>query len=140
MWDSAMAENGMLKLGKVTDFQCHMLEHAVGAYTNCNHGQGLAIIHPAFYRHYLPEGIEKLAKMARNVWGIAETDEALAAKAGIEALEAFIKEIGLPAHWNEIGVTDEGILRESAYATILTAGCCKRFSHEELFEVLKETM
>lgn len=140
MWDSAMAENGMLKLGKVTDFQCHMLEHAVGAYTNCNHGQGLAIIHPAFYRHYLPEGIEKLAKMARNVWGVAETDEALAAKAGIEALEAFIKEIGLPAHWNEIGVTDEGILRESAYATILTAGCCKRFSHEELFEVLKETM
>jgi Uncharacterized oxidoreductases, Fe-dependent alcohol dehydrogenase family len=140
MWDSAMAENGMLKLGKVTDFQCHMLEHAVGAYTNCNHGQGLAIIHPALYRHYLPEGIEKLAKMARNVWGVAETDDALAAKAGIEALEAFIKEIGLPAHWNEIGVTDEGILRESAYATILPAGCCKRFSHEELFEVLKETM
>ena len=34
MWDSAMAENGMLKLGKVTDFQCHMLEHAVGAYTD----------------------------------------------------------------------------------------------------------
>ena len=86
MWDSAMAENGMLKLGKVTDFQCHMLEHAVGAYTNCNHGQGLAIIHPALYRHYLPEGIEKLAKMARNVWGVAETDDALAAKAGIEAL------------------------------------------------------
>lgn len=140
MWDSAMAENGMLKLGKVTDFQCHMLEHAVGAYTNCNHGQGLAIIHPALYRHYLPEGIEKLAKMARNVWGVAETDDTLAAKAGIEALEAFIKEIGLPAHWNEIGVTDEGILRESAYATILPAGCCKRFSHEELFEVLKETM
>ena len=53
MWDSAMAENGMLKLGKMTDFQCHMIEHAVGAYTDCNHGQGLAVIHPALYRHYL---------------------------------------------------------------------------------------
>lgn len=140
MWDSSMAENGMLKLGKVTDFQCHMLEHAVGAYTDCNHGQGLAIIHPALYRHYLPEGAEKLAKMARNVWGIDEEDDAMAAIAGIDALEAFIKEIGLPTRWNEIGVTDEGILRKSADATILTAGCCKRFTHEELFDVLKETL
>lgn len=140
MWDSAMAENSMLKLGKVTDFQCHMLEHAVGAYTDCNHGQGLAIIHPALYRHYLPEGTEKLAKMARNVWGIAEEDDAMAAIAGIDALEAFIKEIGLPTRWNEIDVTNEGILRKSADATILTAGCCKRFTHEELFDVLKETM
>lgn len=140
MWDSAMAENSMLKLGKVTDFQCHMLEHAVGAYTDCNHGQGLAIIHPALYRHYLPEGTKKLAKMARNVWGIAEEDDAMAAIAGIDALEAFIKEIGLPTRWNEIDVTNEGILRKSADATILTAGCCKRFTHEELFDVLKETM
>lgn len=140
MWDSAMAENSMLKLGKVTDFQCHMLEHAVGAYTDCNHGQGLAIIHPTLYRHYLPEGTEKLAKMARKVWGIIEEDDAIAAKAGIDALESFIKEIGLPTSWNEIGVTDEEILRKSADATVLTAGCCKRFTHDELFDVLKETM
>lgn len=140
MWDSAMAENSMLKLGKVTDFQCHMLEHAVGAYTDCNHGQGLAIIHPTLYRHYLPEGTDKLAKMARNVWGISDEDDTIAAKAGIDALESFIKEIGLPTHWNEIGVTDEEILRKSADATALTAGCCKRFTHDELFDVLKETM
>lgn len=140
MWDSAMAENSMLKLGKVTDFQCHMLEHAVGAYTDCNHGQGLAIIHPALYRHYLPEGTEKLAKMARNVWGVAEDDDILAAKAGIDALESFIKEIGLPARWNEIGVTDEEILKKSADSAVLTPGCCKRFTHEELFDVLKKTM
>lgn len=140
MWDSAMAENSMLKLGKVTDFQCHMLEHAVGAYTDCNHGQGLAIIQPALYRHYLPEGTEKLAKMARSVWGITEANDAIAAKAGIDVLESFIKEIGLPTHWNEIGVTDEEILRKSADATVLTAGCCKRFTHDQLFDVLKETM
>lgn len=140
IWDSAMAENGMLKLGKVTDFQCHMLEHAVGAYTDCNHEQGLAIIHPTLYRHYLPEGTEKLAKMARNVWGGAENDDTLAAKAGIDVLESFIRDIGLPSRWNEIGITDEEILRKSADSTVLTAGCCKRFTHEELFDVLKETM
>lgn len=40
MWASVLAENGLLKLGKQADFQCHMIEHAVGAYTNCNHGWG----------------------------------------------------------------------------------------------------
>lgn len=140
MWDSAMAENGMLKLGKVTDFQCHMLEHAVGAYTNCNHGYGLSIIHPELYRHYLPEGAEKLAAMARNVWGINEPDDNKAAVAGIDALENFIKETGMPTRWSQIGITDENILREAAGSAVLTQGCCKTFSHDELFEVLKQTL
>ena len=30
-WVSAMAENGVLKIGKVTDFQCHQIEHQLGA-------------------------------------------------------------------------------------------------------------
>lgn len=51
MWDSAMAENGILKCGRLTDFQAHQMEHQLGAYTDCNHGQGLAVIHPAYYRH-----------------------------------------------------------------------------------------
>lgn len=41
MWDSAMAENSLLKIGKVTDFQAHQIEHQLGAYTDCNHGQEL---------------------------------------------------------------------------------------------------
>ena len=40
MWDSAMAENGILKVGRLTDFQAHQMEHQLGAYTDCNHGQG----------------------------------------------------------------------------------------------------
>ena len=140
MWDSAMAENGMLKLGKVTDFQCHMLEHAVGAYTDCNHGRGLAIIHPALYRHYLPEGAPKLARMARNVWGVEAEDDIEAAGAGIDRLEAFIREIGLPSRWSEIGVTDTALLKMAAETAILPAGCCKRFTRDELYDVLLETL
>ena len=47
MWTSAMAENGILKVGRLTDFEAHQIEHQLGAYTDCNHGQGLAVIHPA---------------------------------------------------------------------------------------------
>lgn len=150
MWDSAMAENGLLKLGKVTDFQCHMIEHAVGAYTDCNHGQGLAILHPTFYRHLLDAGTAKLARMAQEVWGVKSDIEgvtyenadaaelrAIAAK-GIDALETFIKEIGLPTRWSEIGITNEEVLRHAADTCFLLPGCCKQMSRDEIFELLKE--
>ena len=140
MWDSALAENGLLKLGKQTDFQCHMLEHAVGAYTDCNHGQGLAVIHPALYRHLLAEGKEKLARMGERVWDVkGRTTEETAAMC-IDALEAFIREIGLPVRWNEMGITDETLLRAASDTCLLMPGCCKAFTRDELFEVLKERM
>ena len=58
MWDSAMAENGILKVGRTTDFQAHQIEHQLGAYTDCNHGQGLAVIHPVYYRHIVKDAEE----------------------------------------------------------------------------------
>lgn len=140
MWDSALAENGLLKLGKLTDFQCHMLEHAVGAYTDCNHGQGLAVIHPALYRRLLDEGKEKLARMGERVWGVkGRTTEETAALC-VDALEAFIQEIGLPTRWSEMGITDETLLRAAADTCLLMPGCCKQFTRDELFAVLKERM
>ncbi len=140
MWDSALAENGLLKLGKQTDFQCHMLEHAVGAYTDCNHGQGLAVIHPALYRRLLDEGKEKLARMGERVWGVkGRTTEETAALC-VDALEAFIREIGLPVRWSEMSITDETVLRAAAETCLLMPGCCRQFTRDELFEVLKERM
>ena len=138
MWVSAIAENGLLKLGKQTDFQCHMLEHAVGAYTDCNHGQGLAVIHPILYRHLLAEGKEKLARMAQQVWGVEGASVEETASLGVAALESFIKEIGLPSRWSEMGITDEALLHAAAETCLLMPGCCKHFTREELFEVLKE--
>lgn len=69
MWDSAMAENGILKLGKVTDFQAHMIEHQLGAYTDCNHGCGLAVIHPVLYRHIYKDAAERFAHFAETCMG-----------------------------------------------------------------------
>lgn len=140
MWDSAMAENGLLKLGKTTDFQCHMIEHAVGAYTDCNHGCGLAVIHPALYRAYLPEGAPGLAAMAKSVWGINADDDIEAALKGIDALEAFIAEIGLPSRWSQMGIADREAMRGAADTCLFSAGCCRRFSRDEIYRLLVSLM
>lgn len=139
IWAAAMAENGMLKLGKTTDFQCHMLEHQLGAYTDCNHGQGLAVLHPALYRHMMPEANKQFARLAAEVWGISpdgKTEDELA-ESFINAIADFIKEIGLPTTLTEMGIADTD-LEAIAKTTIRTPGCVKRFTDEELLEVLRE--
>lgn len=138
-WASAMAENGILKIGKITDFQCHMLEHQLGAYTNCNHGAGLAVIHPVLYRHICESGAKRFARWAQNVWGILPKEsEKETALAGVEALADFIREIGLPTSFAELGISGDTDLRAVADSTVITAGCCKKLSHDEIYDILCE--
>ena len=139
VWAAAMAENGILKFGKVTDSQCHMLEHQLGAYTDCNHGRGLAVLHPVLYRHMIPEANRQFARLAAEVWGVSPDgkSEAELAESFITALSDFIKEIGLPTTLAEMGIADVD-LEAIAKSTIRTDGCVKKFTDEELLAVLKE--
>lgn len=140
MWASAMAENGILKIGKVTDFQAHQIEHQLGAYTDCNHGQGLAVIHPVLYRHIYKDSVKQFTRMAEKVWEIpaeGKLPEEMA-EAGIGAFADFIKEIGLPSTFTEMGITDKSVLKKVADTCNLTAGCCKKLSREEVLEILEE--
>lgn len=142
IWAAAMAENGMLMIGKTTDFQCHMLEHQLGAYTDCNHGQGLAVLHPALYRHMLPEAAPQFARMATEVWGIAAEGkkEMELAEAFIKALADFIKEIGMPSTLQEMGIGEDTDFKAIADTTMLMGGCVKKFTPDELLAVLKECL
>ncbi len=140
MWASAMGENGILKIGKVTDFQAHQIEHQLGAFTNCNHGQGLAVIHPVLYRHLYKENVGQFARFAREVWGIpaeGKTEEEQA-EAGIRALADFIREIGMPTSFTEMGLTDKSVLKKVADTCNITAGCCKKLSRDEILQILEE--
>ena len=139
MWASAMAENGILKIGKVTDFQAHMIEHQLGAYTDCNHGQGLAVIHPILYRHIYKDNVGRFARYAKNVWNVEEGANAeKTALKGIGSLAAFIKEMGLPTSFAEMGISGDTDFKAIADSTVVTAGCCKKLSKEEILEILNE--
>lgn len=137
-WASAMAENGILKIGKATGFECHMMEHQLGAYTNCNHGAGLAVIHPHLYRHIYQGAVERFARFAREVWGVTEADDEAAALAGIDALAAFIKEIGLPTTFAELGIPADTDMRAVADSTVIVPGCPKQLTADEVYQILLE--
>ena len=133
MWASAMGENGILKLGKQTDFQCHMIEHQLGAYTDCNHGQGLAVLHPTLYRHIYKNEEDKFRRWAQEVWLVQDAEE------GFDALEDLIHEVGLPTRLSEMGITlDAATRRAIAESTVITPGCCKQLTADEIETILKE--
>lgn len=140
MWCASMAENRIIKLGKKLDFQCHQIEHQLSAYTNCNHGKGLAVLHPVYYRHIYPFGLSKFKSFAVKVMGVnprGKTDKRVA-EAGLEALAAFIKELQLPTSLRELGLTDESILPEIAASVNLMPGCYKKMTREEILTILQE--
>lgn len=137
MWDSAMAENGILKVGRVTDFQAHQIEHQLGAFTDCNHGQGLAVIHPAYYRHILKDAEEKFTRFAQVVFG-AET-----AEAGLQALSDFIQECGLPTRLGQLhskaAITPD-LLRQVADTCNLIQTNPRPLSRDEIYDILCECL
>ncbi|QDW75086.1 iron-containing alcohol dehydrogenase [Lachnospiraceae bacterium KGMB03038] len=135
MWDSAMAENGILKAGRLTDFQAHQIEHQLGAYTDCNHGQGLAVIHPVYYRHILEDAREKFTRFAREVFQEETAEE------GIEALASFIQECGLPTRLGQLRSKAEitpDILRKVADTCNIIKCGPRELSRDEIYEILME--
>lgn len=143
MWDSAMAENGLLKLGRATDFQAHQIEHQLGAFTDCNHGQGLAIIHPAYYRRAVAAASSKFARLGRTVFGVTAADDQAAASDAVEALSAFIEECGLPTKLGQlrsrVEITPE-LLRRVADTTNLVTSGPVRLSRDDVYDMLLECL
>lgn len=137
MWDSAMAENGILKCGRLTDFQAHQIEHQLGAYTDCSHGQGLAVIQPVYYRHIVKDAPEKFTRIARVVF------DADTAEAGMDALEKFIKECGLPSKMSQLKSTVEitpEVLRQVADTCNIIKCNPRELDRDEIYEILLECL
>ena len=63
LWDSTLSENRLIKLGKRCDFTCHLMAHQLGAYTDCNHGRAVAVLHPVYYRHIYRSGLKNKDKL-----------------------------------------------------------------------------
>ena len=137
MWTSAMAENGILKVGRVTDFECHQMEHQLGAYTDCNHGQGLAVLHPVYYRHIVKDAPEKFARLGQAVFGVES------AEAAVDALAAFIEECGLPTKLTELRSKVEitrPLLRQVADSVNLLPNGPRQLTHDEVYQIFTQCL
>ena len=141
MWTATWALNTLIACGKSTDWMVHMLGQSVGAYTDATHGMTLSAVSLPYYRMIAPYGLPKFARFAREVWGIpgeGKTDEELA-EAGLAAMEAWMKELGLALTIGELGATVE-MLEGIADGTMILDGGYKVLTRDEVLRVLRESL
>ena len=141
MWAATWALNTLVSRAKSTDWMVHMIGQSVGAYTNATHGMTLAAVSLPYYRYILPYGVQKFKRFAINVWDVdpeGKTDEQIAEE-GLNAMEAWMKELGLVMNISDLGAT-ENMLEGIADGTIILPGGYKVLEHDEIVKILKESL
>ncbi|MBQ8689554.1 MAG: iron-containing alcohol dehydrogenase [Clostridia bacterium] len=138
VWCATMALNKITGVSKQQDWQVHGIEHQIGAYTDCPHGIGLAVVSVPYYRYICRHGLHKFVRFAKNVWEIdteGKTDEQIAEE-GISALADFIASLGIPTTLRELGATEE-MLPKIACSIPSEKGGYKPLTNDEIYEILK---
>ncbi len=116
--------NGIYALGSsASGWPCHGIEHALSAYYDITHGEGLAIITPRWMKHILNERtLHRFVKYGVNVFGIdANLPETEIAEKAIDATYKFFESIGIPMHLKDVGI-DESRIGEMAHHIAVNEG------------------
>lgn len=137
--------NGILALGNsYSGWPCHGIEHALSAYYDITHGEGLAIITPRWMRHILSERtMDRFVKYGINVFGIDPTlpKQEIAGKA-IDATYEFFESINIPMHLRDVGI-DESRIDEMAHHIAVNEGLDKAYApltEQDIKEILLESL
>lgn len=141
MWTATWALNTLVECGKSGDWMVHMLGQAVGGVANATHGMTLAAVSQAYYHHVLPYGLPKFKRFAEAVWDIdpaGKTEEEVAL-AGLDAMKAWMEEIGVVMHLTELGV-DESMLDQIADLTFHMDGGYKALKRDEILAIFRESL
>lgn len=141
MWAATWGLNTLVSRGKSTDWMVHMMGQSVGACSNATHGMTLSAVSMPYYRFIMPYGVKKFARFAVNVWDIRaeeKTDEQVA-KEGLDAMEAWMKELGLAMNLSEVDVTPD-MIEDIVNGTLIMEGGYKVLSKEDVRAVLNKAM
>lgn len=121
MFACTLGCNGIYALGNSpSGWPCHGIEHALSAYYDITHGEGLAIITPRWMRHILSERtLDRFVKYGINVFGIdASLPKQKIAEKAIDATYAFFESISIPMHLREVGIDDSRIDEMAHHITV----------------------
>ena len=145
MWAGSLSHNGLTGCGNDGgDWMTHKLEHELGGLYDVAHGAGLAAIWGSWARYVYKNCLPRFKRYAINVMGItpnAGSDEEIALK-GIEAMEAFYREIKMPTNLRELGVnaTDEDLklmAHKCAVGVNGGKGSARFLKEEDMLEIYK---
>ena len=111
MWAGMVAHNNIVGSGRIQDWASHNIEHELSGLYDCAHGAGLAVIMPAWMEYVCDTDIMRFCQVATRVWGIQMDfdNPKETAMQGIDAFRSFLRGIGMPTTFDEIGAKKEDI-------------------------------
>lgn len=105
---SSLSHNGLTNIGKPFGMPVHQLEHPLsGLYPEVAHGEGLAILWPAWARYYLPYDVDKFDSLARNVFRSFEQNKLKNGEIGISLMQEFFISLGIPSKLSELDTNEK---------------------------------
>ncbi len=138
MWASSLSHNDLTGCGRENVLAVHQLEHALsGEFDFVAHGAGLAVLFPAWMRYMYKYNPSRFAQFSRRVFDITEQDDEIAAINGIETLESFFMEIGMPLKLREFGIPENCSDRLAELCTFGKTRVIKNYT-ELNFNTIKE--
>lgn len=118
MVDCSLACNGILSIGNsYSGWPCHGIEHALSAYYDITHGEGLAIITPRWMKHILNDKtIERFVSFGTHIFGIDPSlPESEIAEKTIDSVYKLFESFGMPMNLKDVGIDEEKIDEMAAH-------------------------
>lgn len=144
MWAGMLAHNNVCGVGREQDWASHHIEHELSALYDVTHGAGLAVIAPLWMRHVMKTNPGKFISFATRVWDIEmnETNPEETALKGIEAFEKFLKNIGMPSSFAELGAKQEDIplLTDKLMSGRETEGNYVKLTRQDIIEIYESAV
>ena len=145
MVDCSLACNGILSIGnRYSGWPCHGMEHALSAYYDITHGEGLAILTPRWMKHILNERtVERFVSFGTLVFGLDSSLPPMElAEKTIEKTYALFESFGMPMHLREVGI-DQSRLGEMAHHIAVNEGlehAWSPLSEADILKILEESL
>ncbi len=140
MWATTLAFNGLTTAGMgQVGLPVHMMGHSLSALFDVPHGASLSIVLPAWMNYAVGKNPQKLARFAREIFKIGETDDFKAACSGIQHLRTWMSSIGSPVRLQQYGIPGDDLARvvDNACGTAEAWGL-KEYSREIIANIFND--
>ena len=142
MWAGMVAHNNIVGVGRDQDWNNHGIEHELSGLYDFAHGAGLAVIMPSWMDFVYKHDVMRFAQWATRVWGVKMdfADPEKTAREGIKRFRAFLRSIGMPVNFAELGAKEEDIptlVKKFGLADGQTTGGFVHLSSSDIAEIYK---
>ncbi|MBS6763530.1 MAG: iron-containing alcohol dehydrogenase [Clostridium sp.] len=141
MWAAVIAQMGFLNCGRNGQWAAHEIEHEISAIYDVPHGAGMSVVFPAWMEHVKEELPERFLEFAKRVWNIDEEEsyggQEAVIEQGIEAYRNYLRELGLPLTFGDLGISGNRIEEMAAKAAgTKTLGSSPKLNQDDVIQIL----